>query len=110
MLPVILAEFTVGEDALWLVNSSLMIAFVSYRLVRSFRGQDRSSNRLAWSGDWTLFVLMAAQFALQAVNILGFPIERGPGPYVAGVALFLGSAGQAFFRLLALPEEAAGSE
>ena len=110
LLPVILVEFGLSEDALWAASSSLVVAFVAYRLFVTFGGRNRATNRLVWRRDWTLLVLVTLQFSLQAVNIFGFPIERGPGPYVAGVALYLASAGQAFFRLLVLPTTAETTE
>ena len=47
--------------------------------------------------------------AMRAHSAVGAPIATGPGPYVAGVALFLASAGLSFFRLLALPRDEGGA-
>lgn len=104
-----LAEIAVGFAGF----ASIVVAFrrqrESWTVVDGVRYRVMPTNSLA-ACALALLPLVLAEFVIDQGNVFGFPVERGPGPYVAGVALFLGSAGQAFFRLLVLPEEATGSE
>ena len=110
LLPLALAEFPLSRDLLWAASSAVVITHVAYRLLVTFGARNRVTSLAIWGSDWTLPIIIAAQFALQAVNIFGYPIERSSGPYVAGVGLYLASAGQSFFRLLVLPADPGEAE
>jgi hypothetical protein len=85
-----------------------MLIYVSFRALQTMVfGPRASTAKRAWAGrsGSLIAAMLLANVVLQASNLLGIPFERGPAPYVVGVAFYLASGGLAFFRLLQLPIE-----
>jgi len=100
LLPRVLGAFEIANAPLWITCSGLLLAYVLWRvavLSRYGRGFISPASRLL------LIVMIAAVSLLQLVNLTGVPVERGPAPYLAGVALLLVNAGINFFQLVSVP-------
>ena len=108
LIPPVLVEFQPPADTLWFSCSAVMLVYVIFRTLLVFVfGRETSTAKQVWAGrsGTTIAVLGLANVFLQTSNLVGTPFGTGPGPYVAGVALFLASAGLSFLRLLELPIE-----
>jgi hypothetical protein len=104
LLPSILGAFGTPSTALWLSCSSLLFAYIAWRLVVSFLS-------LAYRGMTPLkYSIAAAILLLQLANVIGLPFDRGPASYLAGVSLVLVIAGSNFFELVSVPVPAPRAE
>jgi len=104
-----LTEESLGlsESALWMTASILMGAFcVGYVLgaIRPRRrlGRSRPGTLPLWATLVFVFSLCSAA-GLQALNVAKILVERGGGPYIAGLLLLLVAAGLQFALLVLTP-------
>ena len=104
LLPSAVAGLGVPENRLWPLLSSLLLAYLTFDLLRKRRGAGQlpatSLNRgLVWfSGLGSLVVIL-----IQAFNVADWLVPRGPGPYVFGVTWLTAYSGLTFYRLVTAP-------
>ncbi|MEN8184626.1 MAG: hypothetical protein ABFS46_19055 [Myxococcota bacterium] len=106
-LPLILGRFELTDQALWPTCSALLFIYYAYRVSANvpaaFRLAAQRGEQLP--GDFALNIGNATiVLLLQLGNLLAFPFDRGPAPYLAGVALLLANAGTNFFKLVTVPK------
>jgi hypothetical protein len=105
-LPLILSRFELSDRVLWSLCSALLFIYYAWRVATNLpvahRVAARRGERLP--RDFALNIANAALvLLLQLGNVIGVPFERGPAPYLAGIALVLVNAGTNFFNLVVVP-------
>jgi hypothetical protein len=97
----------VPDQILWMIASSSLFAFCSFYVVRTIILLRRPSlSRPGVLVEWVrvvYFVCLTLAIALQVLNVGGVLIERGPGPFVAGLVFMLIPAGLMFVFLVLTP-------
>jgi hypothetical protein len=104
-----LTEELIGipSDILWIVTSSLLIAFCAFYLVYTvIRLQNPDLRRPGVLVRWVMvvyFVCLTLAIALQVLNIVDVLVERGSGPFIGGLIFLLIPAGLQFAFLVLAP-------
>ena len=97
----------IPDQALWIIASAFLSAFCSFYYVRTIILLRRPSlSRRGVLVEWVrvvYFVCLGLAIILQVLNIAGMLVERGPGPFVAGLTLMLIPAGLMFVFLVLTP-------
>jgi len=104
LLPSAIAGLGVTAKSLWPFVSMLLLAYLIFDVLNKRRQMSRlpaaSLNRgLVWMTAITSLVVML----VQVLNIAGWLIPRGLGPYVFGVTWLTVYSGLAFYRLVTAP-------
>jgi hypothetical protein len=106
-VPLIEELFQIPEQILWIVASALLLAFglfyFTYTIVRLREPELRRPGALIQWVKVVYFVCLTLAIALQVLNVSGALIERGAGPYVAGLTFVLVPAGLQFAFLVLAP-------
>ena len=97
----------VPDQILWIVASVSLLAFCSFYYVRTIILLRRPSlSRRGVLVDWVryvYFVCLSLAIVLQILNVAVVLIDRGPGPFIAGLVLMLIPAGLMFVFLVLTP-------
>jgi hypothetical protein len=106
-VPLIEDLFHLAEVTLWTVDSVLLslfcTAYVVYVVPQRWRlDQSRHGALRPWMAA-ALIIAFGFAIVLQALNATGVLVERGAGPYVAGLSLLLTIAGLQFALLVLTP-------
>jgi hypothetical protein len=99
--------FEISAPVLWISSSLLLGIFCIFFFAYSFNLTRKKSLRskgvlIQWVRI-VFFVCLGIAIVLQAVNVTGVFIERGPGPFVAGLLFALIPAGLQFAFLVLMP-------
>ena len=97
----------VPEQVLWLIASAALFVFCLFYSVRTMILLRRPSLRgpgvlVEWVKP-VYFVCLALAMILQALNVVGVVVERGPGPFIGGLMFVLIPAGLMFVVLVLTP-------
>jgi hypothetical protein len=99
--------FHLAEVTLWTVDSVLLsllcTAYVVYVVPQRWRLDQSSHGALRPLMAAALIIAFGFAIVLQALNATGVLVERGAGPYVAGLSLLLTIAGLQFALLVLTP-------
>jgi hypothetical protein len=106
-VPLIEDLFHLAEVTLWTVASILLgifcVAYLVYAVLQRWRlNQSRHWALPLWVAA-VLIIALGFAIVLQALNATGVLVERGAGPYVAGLSLLLTIAGLQFVFLVLTP-------
>jgi hypothetical protein len=106
-LPLTEELLKISDSAIWVSSSLLFGVFCAIHFVYSIRVtrklmRIRKGLIVGWVRIAFIVCLLSACL-LQALNTAGMGIERGPGPYVAGLLLTLSLAGIQFAYLVLVP-------
>ncbi len=97
----------IPDQVLWMIASSSLFAFCSFYFVRTIILLRRPSlSRRGALVEWVrvvYFACLTLAIILQVLNIGGVFVERGPGPFVAGLVFMLIPAGLMFVFLVLTP-------
>jgi hypothetical protein len=97
----------IPDQVLWTIASSSLFAFCSFYFVRTIILLRRPSlSRRGVLVEWVrivYFVCLALALILQLLNVAGALVERGPGPFIAGLVFMLIPAGLMFVFLVLTP-------
>jgi hypothetical protein len=97
----------IPDQALWMVSSVALFAFCSFYFIRTTILLRRPSlSRRGVLVEWVrvvYFVCLSLAIILQVLNVAGVLVERGPGPFVAGLVFMLIPAGLMFVFLVLTP-------
>ena len=102
LLPPLLVSFQIPSSILWASCSGLLLVYAAWRLTAY-----SVTRRIARSGTWIPLALTIFLALLQAANIVGFPLGRGPALYLAGICLLVFNVGRNFFQLVSVPAPSA---
>lgn len=97
----------IPDQITWMIASLSLFAFCSFYCVRTIILLRRPSlNRRGVLVEWVrvvYFACLGLAIILQALNVAGVLVERGPGPFIAGLVLMLIPAGLMFVFLVLTP-------
>jgi hypothetical protein len=97
----------IPDHILWITTSSVLIAFCAfyfvYTVIRLRNPELRRPGVLIKWVRYVYFVCLALAIVLQALNVAGVLVERGPGAFVGGLIFLLISAGLQFAFLVFAP-------
>ena len=97
----------IPDQILWIVASVFLLAFCSFYFVRTVLLLRRPTlSRRGVLVEWVrvvYFVCLSLAIILQILNVAGVLVERGPGPFIAGLVLMLIPAGLMFVFLVLTP-------
>ena len=97
----------IPNRALWVVASLALSGFCAFYYVRTIILLRRPNLRRPGAlVEWVrvvYFVCLALAIVLQVLNVAGVLVERGPGPFIAGLVLMLIPAGLMFVFLVLTP-------
>jgi hypothetical protein len=97
----------VPDQALWIIASSSLLVFCSFYYIRTIILLRRPSlNRPGVLVEWVrvvYFVCLSLAIVLQVLNVAGVLVERGSGPFIAGLMFMLIPAGLMFVFLVLTP-------
>lgn len=97
----------IPEQLLWIIASVSLFAFCSFYFVRTIILLRRPSlSRRGVLVEWVrvvYFVCLTLVIVLQVLNVAGVVLERGPGPFIAGLMFMLIPAGLMFVFLVLTP-------
>ena len=97
----------IPDQALWIIASVALFAFCSFYYVRTIILLRRPSlSRRGVLVEWVrvvYFVCLSLAIILQILNVAGVVVERGPGPFIAGLMFMLIPAGLMFVFLVLTP-------
>jgi hypothetical protein len=106
-VPLVEELFRVPEQILWMTSSSLLFAFCSFYCVYTIRMLRKAELRRPGAlVEWVravYFACLALAIILQTLNVAGVWLERGAGPFVAGLMFVLIPAGLQFAFLVFTP-------
>jgi hypothetical protein len=97
----------IPDPVLWTIASVSLFAFCSFYYVRTIILLRRPSlSRRGVLVEWVrvvYFVCLSLAIVLQVLNVAGVLVERGPGPFIAGLVFMLVPAGLMFVFLVLTP-------
>ena len=97
----------IPDRGLWMIASVSLFAFCSFYFVRTIILLRRPSlSRKGVLVEWVrvvYFVCLSLAVILQVLNVAGVLVERGPGPFIAGLLFMLIPAGLMFVFLVLTP-------
>ena len=97
----------VPDRLLWTIASSSLFVFCAFYFIRTMILLQRPSlSRRGVLVEWVrvvYFTCLTAANILQVLNVGGVWVERGPGPFIAGLVLMLIPAGLMFVFLVLTP-------
>ena len=97
----------IPDQVLWIIASLSLFAFCSFYYVRTIILLRRPSlSRRGVLVEWVrvvYFLCLGLAIILQVLNAAGVLVERGPGPFIAGLMLMLIPAGLMFVFLVLTP-------
>lgn len=97
----------IPDQILWMIASLSLFVFCSFYYVRTVILLRRPSlSRRGVLVEWVrvvYFLCLGLALILQALNVAGVLLERGPGPFIAGLVLMLIPAGLMFVFLVLTP-------
>lgn len=97
----------IPDHVLWTTASSSLFAFCSFYFVRTIILLRRPSlSRRGVLVEWVrvvYFVCLSVAIILQVLNVAGVFVERGAGPFIAGLMFMLIPAGLMFVFLVLTP-------
>jgi hypothetical protein len=106
-VPLAVELFRVTEPVIWMTSSCSLVAFgscyVVYTIIKLRKPALRRPGALIAWVRVVYFVCLGLAIALQALNIAGAWVERGPGPFITGLMLVLIPAGLQFTFLVLTP-------
>ena len=105
-LPLVLGRFELPDRALWPICSALLLIYYVWRVLTNIPAALRLAAQQSVRPPRDLVLNMgnaAVVILLQLGNLVAVPFDRGPAPYIAGVALVLVNAGTNFFNLVVVP-------
>jgi hypothetical protein len=104
ILPAALRGLGLDEPDLWPFVSALFFVFVVFNTIRRVRQLSRLPAG-ALSNPLVVFflIMLAVVAAVQLLNVLGWIVPEGPGPYLFGATWYTIYAGFMFYRLIILP-------
>ena len=104
ILPAALAGLGLDAPNLWTIVSALFFIFVVFNTIRRIR-QMSSLPAGTLNNPLLVFflIMLLAVAAVQLLNVLGWLVPKGPGPYLFGVTWYTIYAGFMFYRLMILP-------
>ena len=105
-LPLVLGRFELPDRLLWSICSALLLIYYVLRVSANIPVALRMAGQAGVRPprDFALNLGNAAiVILLQLGNLVAVPFDRGPAPYVAGVALVLVNAGTNFYNLVVVP-------
>jgi len=106
-VPLVGELLRVPDQVLWPVASSALFAFCSFYFIRTMILLRRPSlSRRGVLVEWVrvvYFSCLSLAIMLQILNVGGVWVERGPGPFIAGLVLMLIPAGLMFVFLVLTP-------
>lgn len=112
-VPLVGDAFHLPEGTLWTIASTLMGVFCGGYLLYAMPQRVRlSHSRHGTLSKWAtaVFILsLCSATVLQALNAAAIVVERGAGPYIAGLSLILIVAGLQFAFLVLIPLASAES-
>lgn len=106
-VPLTEESFEIPDQTLWATSSFLLLAvcafYFVYTMIMLRKPDLRRPGALILWVRYLYFVCLALASVLQALNIAGVSIRRGPGPFIAGLILVLIPAGLQFVFLVLTP-------
>ena len=97
----------IPDQALWIIASVALFAFCSFYFIRTIVLLRRPTlSRRGVLVEWVryvYFVCLTLALVLQVLNVAGVLVERGPGPFIAGLVFMLIPAGLMFVFLVLTP-------
>jgi hypothetical protein len=104
ILPGAVSGLGLGPGRMWPFLSALLLAYVTFDVLRRGRQVTRlppDSLRRGLVGLVTVGNL--AVIGVQALNLANWLVPRGPGPYLFGVTWLTAYSGLTFYRLVTAP-------
>jgi hypothetical protein len=104
ILPAALGGLGLDAPNLWSIVSTLFFVFVVSNTIRRVRQLSRLPAGALSDPLRVFFIIMLGVVAtVQLLNVLGWIVPKGPGPYLFGVTWYTIYAGFMFYRLVILP-------
>ena len=104
ILPAALGGLGLDAPNLWPVVSALFFIFVVFNSLRRVRQWSRLPAGALSNPLYVFFIIMLVVVAaVQLLNVLGWIVPKGPGPYLFGVTWYTIYSGFMFYRLMILP-------
>jgi hypothetical protein len=110
VLPAAIMGVGLAGPYLWSSLSALLLSHVVLRTLQQLqRIRLLPADSLNTQLLYFLLAMVAMVCAIQALNIVGWLVPQGPGPYLLGVTWYTIYAGLMFYRLATAPFTRSGS-